>query len=560
MERRTFLTTGGALLLTQAGCNTTGQVADNAPKAQTPLLSSLSSVNPRSCAWETAMLTASGTHEILPSGHPNGDVRVVFQAPYPSKISVRTKNNQIVLREFDNTQSPGEGSYRINSINLAANKDTFDWDVTITPPSSQRVEPLFNLDIVNVSINPAHGGTDKNSAPLVLQLARAPVGDLTTWLAANPNVANCIVWENPGGPVGQPAWHADRKQKLLDRFAAAWNTTFLLLEDPPPNTATLSDTDPPTTVLSESDAWELYLTYVSYSLAAEIGGWTSWSITGYSNDQLAMLLDSRQMFRWNNARSGYEILEGNGPNGVIPAAPWTTLLFLYENGIYTCRSRVDVIARLIDWCRDNLVHFSGGFEAKNMQDQWQYRGCPPVFRIIRGTPMPSSTDPNFSRVLHRTGGCWGTTAFLRAVLRVVNIPVKLDEHQGHASPHFSTEGLYLSHGDDPYNRLSKATPPFPARELLIDQAKRDGWFGNNVPAAQQTANVGRRTQELGVQYLSNELLRNHCKDVTDGNSHANSQVFASLNRAFTLAELEAQDLWGRIDAKIAGFGGCSQIP
>jgi len=559
MERRTFLTTGGALLLTQAGCSTTGSVADNAPKAQTPLLSSVSSVNPRSCAWVTAMPTTAGTHEILPSGHPTGDVRVVIQAPYPSKISIDIRN-QIFLREFDNTQSPGEGSYKINSINLAANKDIFDWDVTITPPSSQRVEPSFNLNIANVSINPAYSGAERTSAPLVLQLARAPVGDLDAWLTANPNVANAIVWEDPAGAVSQPQWYADRKQKLLNRFTSAWNTTFLLLEDPPRNTLTLADTDPPTTVISEPDAWDLYLTYVAYSLAAEIGGWTSWSIAGYSNDDLAMLLDSRKMFQWNNARNGYEIHEGNGPEGVVPASPWTTMLFLYENGIYTCRSRVDVIARLLDWCRDNLVHFSGGFEAKNMQDQWQYRGCPPVFRIIRGTPMPSSTDPNFARVLHRTAGCWGTTAFLRAVLRVVNIPVKLDQHQGHALPNFTTEGLYLSHGDDPYNRLSKATPPFPARELLIDQATRDSWFGNGVPAAQQSANVGRRTRELGVQYLSNELLRNQCKDVAAGKGHADGDVFASLSSTFTVAELEAQNLWGRLDAKIAGFGGCTQIP
>src|SRR6185436_13253827 len=369
MERRTFLTTGGALLLTQAGCSTTGQVADNAPKAQTPLLSSVSSVNPRSCTWVTAMLTAAGKHEILPSGHPTGDVRVVFQAPYPSKISIDIRN-QIFLREFDNTQSPGEGSYKINSINLAANKDTFDWDVTITPPSSQRVEPSFNLNIANVSINPAYSGAERTSAPLVLQLARAPVGDLNAWLTANPNVANAIVWEDPAGAVSQPQWYADRKQKLLNRFTSAWNTTFLLLEDPPRNTLTLADTDPATTVISEPDAWDLYLTYVAYSLAAEIGGWTSWSIAGYSNDDLALLLDSRKMFQWNNARNGYEIHEGNGPEGVVPASPWTTMLFLYENGIYTCRSRVDVIARLLDWCRDNLVHFSGGFEAKNMQDQW----------------------------------------------------------------------------------------------------------------------------------------------------------------------------------------------
>jgi hypothetical protein len=181
-------------------------------------------------------------------------------------------------------------------------------------------------------------------------------------------------------------------------------------------------------------------------------------------------------------------------------------------------------------------------------------------RIIQGTPFPASGVPSSAGIRHRTAGCWGTTSYLRAILRVVNIPVKHEDHVGHAMPYFLSEGLYLSHGDDPYNRLSKATPPFPAGELLIDQATRDAWFGGGVSNNQQTQNIGRRTRELAIRYLSDELLRNHCADLAANKSHADSDVFNSLKGNYTVAELEGQGLWGRIEAKITSLGGCAQIP
>ncbi len=88
----------------------------------------------------------------------------------------------------------------------------------------------------------------------------------------------------------------------------------------------------------------------------------------------------------------------------------------------------------------------------------------------------------------------------------MNIPV-LEQHiSDHAVINFTTEHKYLSHGDDPYNRLTKTTPPFPAAELLIDQAKYDAWFGSGVSDATKGKNIGRRGLELGLQYLPNALL------------------------------------------------------
>lgn len=47
---------------------------------------------------------------------------------------------------------------------------------------------------------------------------------------------------------------------------------------------------------------------------------------------------------------------------------------------------------------------------------------------------------------------------------------------GHSHACFTTEGLYLDHGDNPYNSTFKGTG-LPAAALLIDHATYVAWFG-----------------------------------------------------------------------------------
>lgn len=178
-------------------------------------------------------------------------------------------------------------------------------------------------------------------------------------------------------------------------------------------------------------------------------------------------------------------------------------------------------------------------------------------RVLSGTPLTSHPELG---IMHRTAGCWGTTGLLRALMRVLNIPVKLVQPGGHAQPWFMADGRYLSHGDDPYNALGRATPPVPADEIPIDQATFDAWFGAGVSAADKLNNVGRRMRELAITYLPNYLLHKYCSDIANANTHANGEVFATLSLNYTVAQLEAQNLWTRMDAKIAGFGGCAHVP
>jgi hypothetical protein len=379
--------------------------------------------------------------------------------------------------------------------------------------------------------------------------------DLGEWLGEHPAVRSAIVWEDTSGSAEAYAdWPASRKAELQEAFLALWNHADIPFNDPPPNQAHPADDEHATTVLAEVDAWRLYSTHVAQSLAVETGHWVLWSLSSYPAASLAPLLDGREMFRWDADAAGYRIEQSKGR--VIPAPPDHTFDFLVAQDLVG-NSPLETIGRVLEWCRAHLIHFSGAAEAANMEDQWQYRGYPPVSRILAGTPFTS--HPEWG-VRHRTAGCRGTTGFLRALLRTVNIPVEQVHACGHALPRFPGVGRYLTHGDDPYNALTRATPPFPAGDLLIGQSKFDDWFGAGVPDEEACDNVGRRTRELAIEHLPDYLLHKRCSDLSQGNPHPSSLVFESFERNYTVAELEAADLWDRMDAKIAGFGGCEHVP
>ena len=105
-----------------------------------------------------------------------------------------------------------------------------------------------------------------------------------------------------------------------------------------------------------------------------------------------------------------------------------------------------------------------------------------------------------------------------------------------------------------------AEPEIPISLLPIDQAKYDEWFGPSVPADEALNNVGRRSTELGLEYLSTPLLQNRCQDIASGTSHPDSLVYDTLNRYWTVGELEAMSLWEQLDEKITDIGGCQEIP
>jgi hypothetical protein len=355
---------------------------------------------------------------------------------------------------------------------------------------------------------------------------------LTCWLDANPAVAQSIKWQFQYVPVptpdyevppsakrAWPDWSQQERQELVDSFENTWR--WLQRRVPPPFTA-LAETIPypPVNVVDTSTptlspwvkvdpAWarDLYVRWIGLNLAVELGRHVPWSVASYTAEQLRALFDS-DSFLSVDGQGYYTVCAGDpghlnyvkrtsNRGGSLIAPPRVTLKFLHQANLMGA-TRGETIARLLDWARDNLVHFYGNADYRTMEQHWQYRGLPPITHIIGGTTSTATNPPQFG---HWTAGCHGTTGFLRNVLRAVNIPVHIIRVCGHSQVHFLTEDTYLDHGDNPYNLGFKASG-LPASDLLLTRSIYESWFGTTQdnhgdPAVDPyCADIGRRAREL----------------------------------------------------------------
>jgi hypothetical protein len=306
-------------------------------------------------------------------------------------------------------------------------------------------------------------------------------------------------------------------------------------------------------VIPLADARALYLASVAQSLAVEIGGWVPWSISGLTSDQLHGLFSPYEIVGyWKDPYQGY------APASFVMSSPSGTVYrFLLSNRIIGS-TRLQTIENLLEWCRANFSHALGS-EPDNWVQFWGYSGKTPVSKMISGTFGDTGSDLEWA---HWTGGCGFTSDFIRSVLRSVNIPVEvrgLANGVLHFSPLFPTESKSMSHGDDPYSRLSKATPEIPIQELLIDTSLLDTWFDTALPVQQQLSNVGRQAATLAVKYLPDLLLHSNERDKVGGLAPAQSSVYQSLESKFTIQDLLAAQLWTRLDAKMTEFKGLSDL-
>lgn len=389
------------------------------------------------------------------------------------------------------------------------------------------------------------------------------------WLSKESKIPNAIIWRSNnskksvnGFPYQYNKWSKAKKQELSNEFWKMLLDISQGINEAPECTVNLSDDGQVfSTDLKGSDAWKYYIKYIAHSFRVEVDRLVHWSIFRYDQKQLEFFLDSRSIFEYIESRDVYSILRWDeslfSHGSVTPGDPVRIYDFLDDEKLIGI-TRWGTIGRFLGWCRNNLNHYDGGNTPENYQKHWQYKGYAPVERIISGTTHP---DLGFQ---HYTPGCWGTTGFIRTVLRTINIPVLLEERCGHAMPHFvynKTHEFYLSHGDDPYNSLYKhSTPQFIPLELIINRYKFDEWFNKNLPEQTICSNVGRHSLELAVEYIPNEILKIYCYDRSHGKSHEEGRIYNDIFRDhIPLYELEALGFWDRLESKIESLGGCEYI-
>ena len=169
---------------------------------------------------------------------------------------------------------------------------------------------------------------------------------LDRWLNAHPTIRDAIIWDlGVGvGPVPYANWPAERKQPLQRAFPFGYPFE---LQDPPPNLVTLGDDEYPRTILSENDAWALYLNHIAQSLANDYWSAFPWSLDELTDYGRTLILDGRAFF--TRKPEGYEVDMWEAGRA-LAAPPVLVYNFLQSNGLIG-QSRLDTIGRTLDWCR-----------------------------------------------------------------------------------------------------------------------------------------------------------------------------------------------------------------
>jgi len=420
------------------------------------------------------------------------------------------------------------------------------------------------------------------------QSVPATISDATilhTYLNDHPAVAKAMVWlMTDQTAVAWSSWPSWLSSLLDENFVAYWawyagggtGSDPTPVIDPPPNLNTPDGrAGAMRTAMSVADASRLYVKYVALTLVFELQNRTPWRLDTYDGASLAELLDSRKFFE-SYGPIGYNFIWYS----VIPPPPLMAAQFVREQH-FLCVTKAESIAEAVFWAR-KLEHFIGPIDGETTAEAyWHYVGTTPASRVLSGTSY-SGSDPLVPTNLTRwTYGCHGTTGLLKALLRAINIPVEhfsgynpaLNEGNnpfansfvasGHATPHFLSEGLWLSHGDDPYigSRLQTVLP-YPLTAMLVPDAQFFAWFPNT--GYHEGAPVGRQTSELWIRYGTRLSLQARERDLTerpippDQNFCADIGVPDGVNNYYTCAEAEAVGLATHLDSLLAPYGENTQ--
>ncbi|MBF0275760.1 MAG: hypothetical protein HQK84_11070 [Nitrospinae bacterium] len=345
---------------------------------------------------------------------------------------------------------------------------------------------------------------------------------LEYWFEDHPKITKNIKWqysfEDNLYEIPETAkrswtdWSDTEKNDLQQAFNHLWKwhksagtipPSKVDLPYPPTNLqSTKNNNGAPWTAVENSYAWNLFIQNIALQLVLEIGNLLPWSIRKYNDEQLQVLFDSAAIM--SRRADGSYIIGSASPcfkqyinrksnlGASLIAPPTFAYEFLVNSGLIGA-TKLATIGNLLQWISNNLLPSIGGSTYLNMEKHWQYRGLPPISRMIEGSTNPSVVSETTQ---HWTPDSHGTTGFIRNVLRVVNIPVHISTICDLSQACFLTENLYLDNGDNLYNTDFISTE-FPASDLLIDHNTYVSWFGTEtINREEGCENLGRQVKEL----------------------------------------------------------------
>jgi hypothetical protein len=398
---------------------------------------------------------------------------------------------------------------------------------------------------------------------------------LDCWLNSNPKVAQQLRWwiVKPNSVSGKlealawPDWDDSHKKE----FRKAFDDYLTWLQNGMgsfpgsefaeiiPNRLHLDDEDDPKLNMDYATGWLIFRSYAAHALAAEILGRYPWSLAQYNEEELQDILLGKE----------FGLTQGNPPvmaegftfagYDVTPARPSTVMEFLKDKGLQqaTVRQSIGALLRFMrDYC-----HYPDGKSTLNMEIFWGYRGPPPMMRILNGTIPKDERAQIYPDGRHWMHGCHGSANFQIWILRLFNIPARTVLVCGHDMPYYPSISAYLSHGDDPYSSLSRAPPDYEGAELLVTPSQFNAWFPTRAEdyEAPECVNVGHKSVDLGVKHIPEALINIFCQDLKLGKSHFEGDVFQLiLSKYYSMAELNSQDFWTRLNDRAKAEGRCSE--
>lgn len=364
-------------------------------------------------------------------------------------------------------------------------------------------------------------------------------------------IRNALVYQDAQGTRGHDAW-PEGDQDMLREFLQLRE-----LDREPPISG------PPALIngqfISACDAKKIYLAHVSQSLWIEANAKVPWKVAGAGAVILEHLFDMRRLllFTPGKGHSFDQLVMGS----VTQWSPSIAFDFLDDQSMIKSDAWKTIQA-LAEWVRANLVHVTSfasdpdGGPFPTQADQWQhiygYRWLPLVDKML--FPLPGRK--------HTTQGCWGTSGFLAAMLRTINIPVRHGRSNfsgtGHSRAEFFTVSRNFAHSDDPYNQwVLPGHNNVPIHRIFLDNAQLEALIDAPPPDA-ASLNHRKLLANLAVEFKTDTLLRERCFDISHGLTGHDMHVWKDLHEFHSDAEINT--IVAQCNAAIAAIpGGCAAI-
>lgn len=392
----------------------------------------------------------------------------------------------------------------------------------IKPEVISRVRDSFRRVWVRIGgAHPAYGIALSSEDMANPVLASADIAKYQRFQRLHPEIFRQMIWaDEERSSGGSIIYSREKMQKLAHYIALLEAGQDFPLNSPPAgfDVPWGERLDSTRKFYTEDEALSMWLPHLAVSLYTEVNELVPWSITSYTNEQKAFLLDARRFINYWSLPSGpaYTFFltweNGGGLAGITDWNAFYSFEFLRSNDMIRA-TQAESIYAFTQWIRENVYHEAAS-RAYELHLSYGYNGSYPVDKIL----SPPSGQKSW------TQGCSGTSSLYSAVLKTINIPVSINMTLGgHRGPLFPTAGLALMHGDDPYGLSNRrGLQEVPVNEIFVsiagfnamNNAEPEPYYGYTPSRADMASYLNtKRVAQNAYNHMAYQLLNKRAQDV-----------------------------------------------